>query len=285
MIGGTMSRNVVILGAGGRMGRAVTRGLMKRSVEDLRLFAAVERSDHPELGHDIGILSGTGLAEVALTSDLDAYASDLDVAIDFSFHEATAIHAKELAKIGRPLVIGTTGLTTEERAKIEDAGSQIAIVLAPNMSLGINLLFGLAKQAAVSLKENGYDVEIIERHHRHKKDAPSGTALGLGKAVAQGLGVQLPDVARYGRDEMTGERTSTEIGFHSIRGGDFVGDHTVLFAAPGECIELSHRATSRDTFAMGALTAALWVCDRQPGLYTMQDVLGLTPERACGQPG
>ena len=265
------------------MGRAIARGLMSKSVEGLQLFAAVERSDHPELGQDIGILSGAGLAQVALTSDLDVHGSDMDVAIDFSHHNATAVHAKELSRIGRPLVIGTTGLTVEERAMIEDAATQIAIVLAPNMSLGINLLFGLAEQAAVSLRDNGYDIDIIERHHRHKKDAPSGTALGLGEAVAQGLGVRLPDVARYGRDGMTGERTSTEIGFHVIRGGDFVGDHTVLFAAPGECIELSHRATSRDTFAKGALTAAAWVCDRKPGLYTMQDVLGLAPKRVCGQ--
>ena len=279
-----MHRNVVILGAGGRMGRAIARGLMKRSVEGLRLFAAVERSDHPKQGQDIGILSGTGLAEISLTSDLDEYVSDIDVAIDFSYHEATAVHAQKLAKRGRPLVIGTTGLTMEETAQVEDAASQIAIVLAPNMSLGINLLLGLVKQAAISLKESGYDVEIIERHHRHKKDAPSGTALGLGEAVAQGLGVRLPDVARYGRHEMTGERTATEIGFHAIRGGDFVGDHTVLFATSGESIELSHRATSRDTFAMGALTAAAWICERPPGLYTMQDVLGLTAERAFSQP-
>jgi len=283
-MGDTMSRNVAILGAGGRMGRALTRGLMKGSVEGLRLSAAVERSDHPELGQDIGILAGTGLAKIALICDLGACASDLDVAIDFSDPIATAGHAKELAHIGRPLVIGTTGFTSEERTKIERAASKIAIVLAPNMSLGVNLLFGLAKQAARSLKENGYDVEIIERHHRHKKDAPSGTALGLGEAVAEGLGLRLPDVARYGRNETTGERTSAEIGFHAIRGGDFVGDHTVLFATTGECMELSHRATSRDTFATGALTAAAWVCNRPPGLYTMQEVLGLPPEHACGQP-
>jgi 4-hydroxy-tetrahydrodipicolinate reductase len=173
-------------------------------------------------------------------------------------------------------VIGTTGLSADERAAVEKAARDIPVVMAPNMSLGVNLLFALLEQAGRVLKEKGYDVEIIERHHRRKKDSPSGTALGLGQAVARGMDLDLEKVAVHGRHGLVKEdRPATEIGFHAVRGGDFVGDHTVIFAAEGESVELSHRATSRDTFAMGALRAAAWLAGRPAGLYTMRDVLGV----------
>jgi 4-hydroxy-tetrahydrodipicolinate reductase len=173
------------------------------------------------------------------------------------------------------MVVGTTGLDDQEVAVLHEAGKSIPIVWAPNMSLGVNLLFSLVESAAAALRDKGYDIEIIERHHRLKKDAPSGTALGLAKAAAAGYEWDLENTRKDGRSGDEGARPDAEIGIHAVRGGDIVGDHTVLFAAEGECVELSHRATTRDTFAVGALRAASWVVGREPGVYSMKDVLGL----------
>lgn len=265
-----MSTKVVVVGAGGRMGKTLLRCVESSVVPGLELVGAVDLWDSPDLGRPIG---NTG---VTLTSDLARVAPASDVIIDFSGHQGTTGNAPRIATWGKGWVIGTTGIGPEGRAAIEAAAAKIPIVWSPNMSLGVNLLFVLLEEAGRALKDKGYDVEIIERHHRKKKDSPSGTALGLGHAVARGLNVKLDDVAVHGREGVVKEeRSPTEIGFHAVRGGDIVGDHTVMFATDGELIEFSHRATSRDTFAIGALRAAAWLAGRKPGIYTMRDVLGI----------
>ena len=269
-------QKVVIIGAAGRMGRALVRLLQQKTVSGLQLAGAVEIWDCPERGQDAGLVAGAGAAGIKITSDLAEVAPSCAVAVDFSSHQGASGNAARLAALHKPVVIGATGLTADEKNLIAAAARQIPIVLAPNMSLGVNLLFALVKEAASALKDKGYDIEIVERHHRHKKDSPSGTALGLGEAAAAGYGWDLKKVSTHGRDGLVGERPAEQIGFHAIRGGDFVGDHTVVFAAEGESLELSHRATSRDTFALGALSAALWLIGRPAGLYSMQDVLGLS---------
>lgn len=252
------------------MGKTLVRCLESNAVAGLKLVGAVDLWDCPDLGQEAG---STG---VRITSDLAAVAPQADVVIDFSSHHGTSGNAARMAGWKKAWVIGTTGLSAAEQAAVREAARAIPIVSAPNMSLGVNLLFALLEQAGRALKDRGYDVEIIERHHRKKKDAPSGTALGLGQAVARGLGVNLDEVSVYGRHGLAQhERRATEIGFHAVRGGDVVGDHTVLFAADGECLEFSHRATSRDTFALGALRAAAWAAGRPAGLYSMRDVLGV----------
>jgi 4-hydroxy-tetrahydrodipicolinate reductase len=264
---------VLILGAGGRMGAALTRCLAKGAAPGLTLAAGVDAAEHPALGQDLGVLAGVPPVGVALR---DAWEADgADVAVEFSTPDATVRHAALLAAQGIPVVIGTTGLSAAQREAVDLAAARIPVVLAPNMSLGVNLLLSLVEQTATALRDKGYDIEILERHHRLKRDAPSGTALSLGEAAARGIGVRLEEAARHGRHGLPGERTDREIGFHAVRGGDLIGDHTVLFAAGGECIELSHRATSRDTFAVGALQAAAWLRGRPPGRYGMNDVLGL----------
>lgn len=267
--------NIVLLGAGGRMGGALVRCLQQGTVEGLHLHGATDLWDHPGLGKDIGLSAGAGETGVLLSSNLAEAAEGADVVIDFSGHQSTSGNAPRIADMGLAWIIGTTGLSDEEKVPIQDAAQRVPVVMAPNMSLGVNLLLSLVEQAATSLRGKGYDIEIIERHHNQKKDAPSGTALGLGEAAAAGYQVNLGDTAVHGREGLVGERTPEEIGFHAVRGGDFVGDHTVLFATQGESVELSHRATSRDTFAMGALRAAAWAVGREPGLYSMHDVLGL----------
>lgn len=261
--------NVVVLGAGGRMGKTIIRCLADGAVPGLKLSAAIDLWDHPDFNKEVapGVKLSTNLADVVESAH---------AVIDFSSHHGTAGNAERLAGWGTPWVIGTTGLSGAELVHVEKAASKIPVVMAPNMSLGVNLLFVLLEQAARSLKEKGYDVEIVERHHRLKKDAPSGTALGLGHAVAKGLDWKLDDVAVHGRSGISKDiRPDKQIGFHAVRGGDFVGDHTVIFATNGESVEFSHRATSRDTFAIGALRAAAWIIGRKPGLYSMKDVLGL----------
>ena len=262
--------NITLIGAGGRMGKTLVRCIESNAVPGLTLVGAVDLWDAPDLGKPCG---GTG---INLTSDLAAVAPLADVLIDFSGHQGTAGNAPRIAGWGKGWVIGTTGIGPEGQAAIAAAARVIPVVQAPNMSLGVNLLFVLLEQAGRALKDRGYDVEIIERHHRKKKDSPSGTALGLGQAVARGLDVKLDEVAVHGRHGLVKtDRPATEIGFHAVRGGDIVGDHTVMFATEGEMVEISHRATSRDTFAIGALRAAAWLKGRAPGLYTMRDVLGL----------
>jgi 4-hydroxy-tetrahydrodipicolinate reductase len=270
------TKSVIVVGAAGRMGRTIVRCLAGGAVPGLRLGGAVDLWDSPERGKDAGLAAGVGELGVAIGSDLATVAPAGDVIIDFSSHHGTAGNAPRIAGWGKAWVIGTTGVDPAGRAAIEQAAKAIPVVWAPNMSLGVNLLFALLEQAGRALKDRGYDVEIVERHHRRKKDSPSGTALGLGQAVARGMGRNLDEVAVHGRHGMAkGDRPDAEIGFHAVRGGDIVGDHTVLFAAEGECLELSHRATSRDTFAIGALRAAAWAAGRAPGLYTMRDVLGV----------
>ncbi len=267
---------VVMAGAGGRMGKAIIRCLLNGSVPGLQLHGAVDLWDCPDRDKDAGLASGAGEAGVAITTDLAAVGPGADAIIDFSSHHGTAGNAERIAGWNTGWVIGTTGLDAEGKAAVAKAAESVPVVLAPNMSVGVNLLFVMLEQAARALKGKGYDVEIIERHHRLKKDSPSGTALGLGEAVARGYGVDLDKVAVHGRSgHIAGIRPDEEIGFHAVRGGDFVGDHTVVFATGGESVEFSHRATSRDTFAVGALQAAAWVAGKPAGLYTMKDVLGL----------
>jgi 4-hydroxy-tetrahydrodipicolinate reductase len=210
---------------------------------------------------------------VALTSDTRALFEAADAVIDFTVPAATAAHAALAAETGTVLVIGTTGLQVQHQDAIERAANKTALVQAANYSVGVNVLQGLVEQAARILPEI-YDIEIVEMHHRHKVDAPSGTALALGHAAAKGRDVNLDDVADKVRDGITGARRSGDIGFATLRGGDVVGDHTVMFAGPGERVEITHKAASREIFASGAVRAAIWACGQKPGLYSMQDVLG-----------
>ncbi len=269
-------QSLCVVGAAGRMGQAIVRCLAAGGLPGFRLSGAVDAQQCPVLGEDAGRVAGVAALGVPISSDLSQAADTADVIIDFSYAKGTVASIPHMAQWGRAWVIGTTGFSGEEKSAIEQAAGSVPIVMAPNMSLGVNLLLQLVQTAAQTIKDRGYDVEIIERHHRHKKDAPSGTALALGQAVSLGLEEDLERVARHGREGMQEtERPGNEIGFHAVRAGDFVGDHTVLFAADGESIELSHRATSRDAFAMGALRAAEWVVGRPAGMYSMQDVLGL----------
>ena len=271
-----MSTRIVLIGAAGRMGRSMARLLGEGRVEGLELAGAVDLSTNPGQGEDLGLLAGTRELGVPLTADLPALKDAGDVFIDFSFHHGIAERMQVLGSWRKAIVVGTTGLDAREQAAVEAVGRSNPVVYAPNMSLGINLLHSLVEQAARALKGKGYDIEVIERHHRRKLDAPSGTALFLGEAAAKGSDWTLSEVAKDGRSGMSdGDRPEAEIGFHAVRGGDFAGDHTVIFAAEGESIELHHRATSRDTFAAGALRAAAWLNGQPAGLYRMQDVLGL----------
>ncbi len=274
-----MPINVVIVGAAGRMGKTLIQCLARRVEPDLRLVGAVDLWDAPERGQDAGCAAGVADISVPITTDLAAVAPNADVVIDFSGPHGTAGNAPRCAVWRRAMVIGTTGLTPEERAAVEAAAHEIPIVWAPNMSLGINVLLELVERTARVLRDRGYDIEIVERHHRRKKDAPSGTALALGQAAAAGYGWNLDETAAHGRAGVTGERPTRQIGFHAVRGGDIFGDHTVMFAGEGETIEISHRATSREAFARGALRAARWIVGRAPGLYSMREVLELSGEK------
>lgn len=268
-------KKIVVVGAGGRMGRTIVRCLRAGVVPELELFGAVDLWDHPERGRDIGLVAGCGETGILLTCDLQPLLSSCDVIVDFSSHHGTAGNASRIAAAGKAWVVGTTGLDETEQQAIREASHKIPIVFSPNMSIGMNLLFSLVEQAAHILRDKGYDCEIIERHHRHKKDAPSGSALRLGEAVAKGFGWDARTVAVHGRVGQIGERPKQQIGYHAVRGGDIVGDHTVMFATDGEILEFSHRATSRDAFAIGALRAAAWVVGKPPGIYTMRDILGV----------
>lgn len=263
--------NVVIAGSTGRMGHALLEGVV--ADPELHLHAALDRVGAPALGRDAGEFVGAPCG-VKVTADLEAALSGADVLVDFTRPEASMEYLAACRRSGVKLVIGTTGFSPEQKRAIADAANDIAIVFAPNMSVGVNLLINLVQAAAKVLAE-GYDIEIIEAHHRHKVDAPSGTALRLGEAAAAALGRDLAKCAVYGREGVTGERDPSTIGFATVRGGDVVGDHTVLFAGIGERVELTHKASSRATFALGALRAAKFLAGRQSGLFDMQDVLGL----------
>jgi 4-hydroxy-tetrahydrodipicolinate reductase len=263
---------VAMLGASGRMGRTIVPLLAASS--DLQLSGALAAAQDPALGKDAGALAGLAPLGVAITSDPWQALDGADVAIDFTLPAASLVHARACGDRKVPLVIGTTGHDAAARTEIERIAAGIALVMAPNMSLGVNLLFRLAELGARALDDE-YDIEIFEAHHRHKVDAPSGTALGLGNAVAWGRRTTLEASAEYARHGATGPRRRGTIGFSVVRGGDIVGDHRVIFAGPGEQIELAHHAQDRSGFARGALTAARWVAGRPPGLYSMMDVLGL----------
>jgi 4-hydroxy-tetrahydrodipicolinate reductase len=263
--------NVAIAGCSGRMGRALIDAVNQSG--DMRLCAALDRPGSAFLGKDAGELVGAPCG-VTITDDVDAALKDAHVLIDFTRPEGTLQHIAYCRKHGVALVIGTTGFAPEQKQAIQDASRDIGIVFAPNMSVGVNLTFKLLELAAKILNE-GYDIEIVEAHHRHKVDAPSGTALRMGEVVAQALGRELADCAVYGREGVTGERQPSTIGFATVRGGDIVGDHTVLFAGIGERVEITHKASSRATFAMGAVRAARFLANKKGGLFDMQDVLGI----------
>lgn len=264
--------NVAILGASGRMGRTLVPLIAEAG--GLRLSGALAAPGDPAIGQDAGVVAGIGPLAVAITSDPDRSLEGADVAIDFTLPGPSLEHARRCLALGRPLVVGTTGHDEDGRAELARIAKTIPVVMAPNMSLGVNLLFRLAELAARALGDD-YDAEIVEAHHRHKVDAPSGTALGLGEAVARGRGTALQRVEVHGRHGATGPRPRGAIGFAVLRGGDIVGDHRLVFAGPGERLELAHVAQDRSGFARGALAAARWVVGRSPGLYSMQDVLGL----------
>ena len=263
---------IVITGAAGRMGQTLIKAVSDSDV--MRLAAVLERPGHAWVGQDIGVAMGGAEMGIIVGDDaLEAFASAQAV-IDFTAPAATVAHAAIAAQARIVHVIGTTGMNDAELAKIAAAGRHATIIRAGNMTLGVNLLTLLTKKVAEALDED-FDIEIVEAHHHHKVDAPSGTALMLGEAAAAGRNVSLEDVSDRGRDGITGERRRGDIGFHAIRGGDIAGEHDVIFAAPGERIVLRHIATDRSIFARGALRAALWGQGRDPGEYDMLDVLGL----------
>ena len=262
---------IVIAGCSGRMGKALLEGILQS--DDLELHAALEHTSSAQLGKDAGELFGSACG-VKITADVEDALQGADVLIDFTRPEGTMHHLGICIKLGVTMVIGTTGFSAQQKAQLGAAAQRIGIVFAPNMSVGVNLTFKLLEMASKVLS-HGYDIEIIEAHHRHKVDAPSGTALGMGEVIAKTLGRDLAKCAVYGREGVTGERDPSTIGFATVRGGDIVGDHTVLFAGIGERIEITHKASSRATFALGALRAARFLQGNAAGMYDMQDVLGL----------
>jgi 4-hydroxy-tetrahydrodipicolinate reductase len=263
---------IVMAGASGRMGRSIIRTLADTS--GAQLVAAVERHGHADLGKDSGELAGIGKNGILVTHDAAAALAKADVWIDFTAPEAAAHAAEVAAQHKVALVIGTTGLADAHRAAIERAAQHVPAVVSSNMSVGVNVLVKLLALAARALG-SGFDPEIVELHHRGKKDAPSGTALMMAGALTQAMGRSLKTDAVYGRQGQIGARGEHEVGILAVRGGDVVGDHTVYFLGQGERIELAHRATSRDTFARGAVRAAMWASGRAAGIYDMQDVLGM----------
>ena len=263
--------NIAVAGSSGRMGRALLEAIA--GAADLRLTAALERAGSPYLKKDAGELIGAP-CNVQITDDLGVALKGSDVLIDFTRPEGTLAHLAACRGKSVKMVIGTTGFSSAQKEELEAASRDTATVFAPNMSVGVNVTLKLLEMAARVLNE-GYDVEIIEAHHRHKVDAPSGTALRMGEVVATALGRDLAKVAVFEREGHTGERPPAAIGFATVRGGDIVGDHTVMFAGTGERIEISHKASSRATFAEGALRAARFLADKPNGLFDMQDVLGL----------
>jgi 4-hydroxy-tetrahydrodipicolinate reductase len=264
--------SIGVLGAAGRMGCAVVREVAE--TDGCVLVAAADMAGGPAIGRDAGELAGVGKAGVAIGDDAAAVFDAADVVIEFSLPEATTAHARLAAEKGAAHVIGTTGLDGAQEAALRTAGERTVVVHAPNMSMPVNILFALTKQVAAMLDDR-FDIEIVEMHHKHKVDAPSGTALGLGRAAAAGRGVDLDTVAQMTREGHTGARRRGDIGFATLRGGDVTGDHSVIFAIEGERLELTHKASSRQIFARGAVHAALWAKDRPAGLYSMFDVLGL----------
>lgn len=263
---------IAVTGAAGRMGRSLITACQQ--TENCQLAAAIEHSGNSFLGSDAGDLAGIGRLNVALVDDIDAAASSFNTLIDFTRPEVTLVNLASCVAHKKSIIIGTTGFSEPQKLQIAEAAKSIPVVFAPNMSVGVNLCFKLLDMAARVLGDD-VDIEVIEAHHRHKVDAPSGTAMRMGEVVAEALGRNLDDCAVYGREGITGARERKTIGFETIRAGDIVGDHTVLFAADGERVEITHKASSRMTFANGAMRAALWLQNQPAGLYDMQDVLNL----------
>jgi 4-hydroxy-tetrahydrodipicolinate reductase len=268
-----MITKVVIAGAAGRMGQALIRCSQK--MENIELVGATEHDEHEALGQDAGEIAGIDAVGIKLTSNLEEALADADVIIDFTYHAAVPVNIKTAAGMGRAAIIGTTALDEEETAVVQEAANKVPIVWAPNMSLGVNLLFAMSKRAAAVLGSD-YRVTIDDTHHIHKLDAPSGTALRLGEKVAEGAEVNFKDVYIHDEGGKMDSYPQGSIPIRSYREGEVVGDHTVAFENEGERIELTHHAWSRDAFAMGALHAAKWVSTRRPRMYDMQDVLGLS---------
>ncbi len=263
---------VAVVGAGGRMGRTLIEAVT--NTPGMALGAATEKPGSSLIGSDAGELAGVGRNGVTLADSLEPMADAFDVVIDFTAPAATLAHLAVCRAAGKRMVIGTTGFSNEQKQELKQAAEEIGIVFAPNMSVGVNLCFKLLDIAARVLGDE-VDIEVIEAHHRHKVDAPSGTALRMGEVVADALGRDLKACAVYGRQGVTGERERNTIGFETIRAGDIVGEHTVMFAGLGERVEITHKASSRMTFAAGAARAAGWIMQRESGLYDMQNVLGL----------
>jgi len=264
---------IAVVGASGRMGLCLIKAAAL--ADKASAAVAVSRPDSDAVGKDAGELAGIGAIGVKVVDDLTAVIDQFDVLIDFTRPDVSMAFIEQCRLAGKKLVIGTTGYSDAQKALINDAAKDIAIVFAPNMSVGVNLSLKLLEMAA-KVMGSYTDIEIIEAHHRHKVDAPSGTALRMGEVIAGTLGRDLKDCAVYGREGNTGERDRNTIGFSTIRAGDIVGEHTVMFADDGERVEITHKATSRMTFANGAVRAAVWLQDKQNGLYDMQDVLGLS---------
>lgn len=264
---------VAIAGAAGRMGRQLIKASLE--MEGIALTAATEHQGASFIGFDVGELIGEGQIQVILADDLETQIANFDVLIDFTRPEATLKNLALCHAHQKAIVIGTTGFTEKERQRIDDYAKTTAVVMAPNYSVGVNVLFKLLEKTAMVMGED-CDIEIIEAHHRFKVDAPSGTAIGMGEAIAHAMGNQLNDVAVYAREGITGERKPHEIGFATIRAGDIVGEHTAIFADLGERLEITHKASDRMTFAKGAVRAAKWLSAQKPGFYTMADVLNLS---------
>lgn len=267
-----MTTRIAVVGAAGRMGRTLIQAIDE--TDGVELTVATERPESSLIGADAGELAGIGQNGVLLTAHLSGLTDDFDVLIDFTGPDATMTHLDICLSNGKKMVVGTTGLSGEQKETLNKASEKIAVVVAPNMSVGVNVCLKLLETAA-RVMGNDADIEIIEAHHRHKVDAPSGTALRMGEVVADTLGWKLNDVAVYGREGHTGEREQETIGFETIRAGDVVGEHTVWFALDGERVEITHKASSRLTFANGAVRASIWLEDQEPGLYDMHDVLDL----------
>jgi 4-hydroxy-tetrahydrodipicolinate reductase len=262
---------VVVAGASGRMGRMLVEAVLADA--SCRLHGALDIAGSPALGQDAGAPLGRATG-VSITDDLDVALAGAQVLIDFTRPEGTMSHLAACARHGVKAVIGTTGFSDEQKAAIAAHARSAAVVMAPNMSVGVNVVLKLLEKAAAAFSE-GYDIEIVEAHHRHKVDAPSGTALKMGEVIAQAQGRRLQDCAVYAREGVTGERVPGSIGFATVRGGDIVGDHTVLFAGTGERIEIAHKSSSRAGYAQGSLRAARFLADKATGLYGMAEVLGL----------
>ena len=264
---------VAVTGAAGRMGKTLIEAIAQNP--QTVLGAAIERPESIAVGEDTGVLAGLGRSGVLVVDNLQSEIDKFDVLVDFTTPANTVANAKACAQAGKKIVIGTTGCSEQDKMIIGSAAEQTGVCMASNFSTGVNLCFKLLVESATVLGDD-YDVEIVEAHHRHKVDSPSGTALSMGEAVARGLDRKLKEVAIYGREGQVGARPDKQIGFATVRGGDVVGDHTVMFLADGERVEITHKASSRMSFARGAIRAAVWLAAQpQAGLYDMQDVLGL----------